>query len=185
METMNDLQHIAIHEAGHAVIGRILTLPCREATIKPDFDEGWAGYSHHGEFWSADAEWLRRGKCRTGQPHLQIAHVINLMAGAEAEIELLGNCEGGDGNDRKEISAIGRQFDFSEARLRKMTRMLVRRHRALIERVADALLAETTLSGPDLDKLVGRSIDDVKPNMSAELIAFHQQSWSATLQDSQ
>lgn len=184
METMNDLQHTAIHEAGHAVIGRVLTLPCREATIEPDFDEGWAGYSHRGDYWSVDREWLRRGKCRIGQ-HLPIAHAITLMAGAEAEIELLGNCEGGDNDDRIQISRIDGRIDFSETRLRKMTRTLVRRHRARIERVADALLAETTLSGPDLDKLVGRSIDDVKPNMSAELISSHQRSWSATLQDSQ
>ena len=35
-------------------------------------------------------------------------------------------------------------FDWQkrEARLRRMTRMLVRRHRARIERVAEALLAE-------------------------------------------
>jgi hypothetical protein len=77
------------------------------------------------------------------------------MEGAEAEIELLGNCEGCDGGDRIEILNVQGQFRFSgyEARLRKMTRMLVRRHRVPIERVPDALLAETTLSGPNLDKL--------------------------------
>jgi hypothetical protein len=42
--------------------------------------------------------------------------------------------------------------------------MLVRRHRARIERVAKALLAKTTLSAKQLDKLVGRSVDDVKVN---------------------
>jgi hypothetical protein len=55
-------------------------------------------------------------------------------------------------------------WDRTEARLRAMTRMLVRRHRARIERVAKALLTKTTLSAKELDKLVGRSVNDVKVN---------------------
>ena len=35
-----------------------------------------------------------------------------------------------------------------------MTRMLIRRHREAIEQVAQELLRETTLSGPELDELV-------------------------------
>ena len=45
-----------------------------------------------------------------------------------------------------------------------MTRMLVRRHRRLITCVAKALLEQTTLSGGELDRLIGRSVGDVKPN---------------------
>jgi hypothetical protein len=45
-----------------------------------------------------------------------------------------------------------------------MTRMLVHRHRKLIERVATKLLRYKTLRGPTLDRLVGRSVDDVKAN---------------------
>jgi hypothetical protein len=60
----------------------------------------------------------------------------------------------------------------TEARLRAMTRMLVRRHRARIERVAKALLANTTLSAEELDKLVGRSVNDVKVN-APFLLAMH------------
>jgi hypothetical protein len=39
-----------------------------------------------------------------------------------------------------------------------LTRMLVRRHRKLIRRVAEALLAKEngTLTGKQLDKLIGR-----------------------------
>jgi hypothetical protein len=51
-----------------------------------------------------------------------------------------------------------------EPRLRAMTRMLVRRHRDKIERLAKALLEKTTLSGKQIDQLVGRSVDDVKVN---------------------
>ena len=58
-----------------------------------------------------------------------------------------------------------------EPRLRAMTRMLVRRHRRLIARVAKALLEQTTLTGGELDRLVGRSIDDVKPNYAGRYLA--------------
>jgi hypothetical protein len=44
-----------------------------------------------------------------------------------------------------------------------MTRMPVRQ-RARIERVSEALLRNTKLSGVQLDKLIGRSIDAAKVN---------------------
>jgi hypothetical protein len=49
-------------------------------------------------------------------------------------------------------------------RLRAMTRMLAQRYWKLIRRVARALLAEETLSGRELDRLIGRSVNGVKPN---------------------
>jgi hypothetical protein len=48
----------------------------------------------------------------------------------------------------------------------------VRRHQGRIELVARALLAKTTLSAKALDKLVGRSVDDVKVN-APFLLAMH------------
>ena len=49
-------------------------------------------------------------------------------------------------------------WDQLEPRLRAMTRMLVRRHRRLIARVAKALLERTTLTGEELDELVDRTV---------------------------
>ena len=34
----------AYHEAGHAVTGRVLTLPCGYATIRPDYAQAIAGH---------------------------------------------------------------------------------------------------------------------------------------------
>ncbi len=68
--------------------------------------------------------------------------------------------------------------DWYEARLRKMTRMLVRRHRASIERVANALLNKVALTAEQLDKLVGRSIADVKVNAPALLAMYADQGLS-------
>ncbi len=54
-----------------------------------------------------------------------------------------------------------------------MTRMLVRRHRARIERVAWALLTRSRLSGKQVDRLAGRSVDDVKVNAPFLLATHH------------
>ena len=52
-----------------------------------------------------------------------------------------------------------------------MTRMLVRRHRGLIARVAKALLGRTTLTAEELDHLVGHSVDDVKLNHAGRYLS--------------
>ncbi len=89
------------------------------------------------------------------------------MAGAEAEREFLGCCCGDD-DDEYQIALMAEElfrgiyWSKLEPRLRAMTRKLVGRHRMLIERVTKALLSKTTLSARQLDKLVGRSVNDVK-----------------------
>jgi hypothetical protein len=59
-----------------------------------------------------------------------------------------------------------------EPRLRRMNRMLARRHRGRIVRVARALLSRTSLSARELDRLAGRSVNDVQPNISPGLLAI-------------
>jgi hypothetical protein len=167
----------AYHEAGHAVIGRVLTLVCGGATIKSDYDEGSAGHSICEDPYVCNHEWRKRGKVRDSGNAVWVARILQYMAGAEAEAELLGKARGGDGNDRYQIARMLGEIapadpDRYEARLRKMARMLVRRHRARIERIAAALLAKTTLSARELDKLVGRSVADVKVN-ARFLLAMH------------
>jgi hypothetical protein len=108
------------------------------------------------------------------------AKIMTSMAGAETEAALLGRIAIGDVYDRHEIGLMVEEgfscpdsfWERQEPRLRAMTRMLVRRHRARIERVAKALLAKTTLSAKQVDKLVGRSVDDVKVN-APFLLAMH------------
>jgi hypothetical protein len=57
-------------------------------------------------------------------------------------------------------------------RSRKQLKQTARRHKASIERVAKTLLARTTVSAKALDKMVGRSIDDVRIN-APFLLAMH------------
>jgi ATP-dependent Zn protease len=172
---LNIPRHTAIHEAGHAVIARRLTLSCGSTTIKPDFAEGHAGHAVTDDPYACIHQWERRGKVR-GINSVWYGRIVALMAGAEAEIAILGSTQGGDGKDRSEIELMAEEissdplpWNLREVRLRAMTRMLIRRHRDRIQRVAEALLAKKTLSAKAIDKLAGRSVDDV--TMNAPFIA--------------
>jgi hypothetical protein len=106
--------------------------------------------------------------------NLHHAFIVSLMAGAEAEAELLGLRTIGDGADRAEIEFVAQELtcDWTklEPQLRRMTRMLVRRHRVRIEHVAKALLVERKLSGDQVDQLVGRESAD-RAQMCASMCA--------------
>jgi ATP-dependent Zn protease len=163
-------EKVAVHEAAHAVIARVLTLAAGHVTINPDYRTYSRGVSVTHDPFACLAAWEQRGKVRDSDNAVYIARIISTMAGAEAEIELLGERPIGDGCDREQIELMARELTGNrswsrlEPRLRKMTRMLVRRHRARIERVAGALLEKTKLSGKQVDRLAGRSVDDVKVN---------------------
>jgi hypothetical protein len=118
----------AYHEAGHAVLGRVLTLVCDSATIKPDHDS--AGHSLTHDPWASIYEWEKRGKVREPDA-VWHARIIGFMAGAEAEAELLGTVPRGDGDDRYQIELMAEELETPakrwdtkiEPRLRAVTRM--------------------------------------------------------------
>lgn len=163
MNGRKKLNSTAVHEAGHAVIGRVLGLPCGHATIVADEDSSGhtltAPPDEIREYWfDHDDKWRSQGTAIR-------ARIMTFMAGAEAERVVLGKCKGGDGRDRYEIvtmaasifeTPLGDDWDRWEARLRRHTTALCRRHRATIERVAQALSERKTLSAQELDALVAR-----------------------------
>jgi hypothetical protein len=160
--TAKQLHQTAIHEAGHAVVGRVLGLTCAEATIVADWNAMTAGYSKTFVERSI-ADWEARGRWR---PESMLrARIMMLMAGREAEIVLLGRHSVGDSDDRREIdltlenSSFGYVYtgdrpDHWLKRLRTRTRHLVRRHRNAIERVSVALLEHQELRPEVIDALV-------------------------------
>lgn len=143
----------AYHEAGHAVIGRVLGLPCGLATIVPDHDSSGHALTPTPE--ETLSAWEREGKLRD-MPSTIVGRIISVMAGAEAEIAILGKSSVGDGADRREIAmmldAIGQRS--LESAMRKKTAALVRRHHELIEKVAQALLAHETLDAEAINAIV-------------------------------
>jgi hypothetical protein len=145
---VNDRNHIAIHEAGHAVIRRVLGLKCGSVTIAADHDS--AGHSIIGDTWEIIGDWERRGRFRDARTAAR-GRIIALMAGAEAEAVILGSCEGGDLEDRYQIrlmvgsddsDLLGARWDRYEPRMRRQTRRLFRKHQAKIKRLAGALLVQ-------------------------------------------
>lgn len=155
-------QHTAIHEAGHAVIARVLGMACGQATVKPDCDLGEAGHAIIHDQWATWGQWEDRRKYREIHTVVQ-GRIISSMAGAEAEREILGYCAGGDGDDRDQIEMMASSSDSGiepeawprwELRMRRQCRRLVRKHRSKIIRVAAALECETTLLAKQIDELV-------------------------------
>jgi ATP-dependent Zn protease len=167
--------YTACHEAGHAVIGRVLGLLCGSATVVPDA-VGFGCTTVKSPLATLD-EWDARGRSRFNGRDLRSiyrAYVMELMAGREAA-ELCCGSGGsfvGDSDDIQQIdNLIYRTYhldlsyfglppcnlsgDFSRLdRLRKATRGLCIRHREKIERVAQALIKHRTLSPEAIEALM-------------------------------
>jgi ATP-dependent Zn protease len=163
---METSREVAYHEAGHAVIGRILGLTCGSATIVPDYDDGSAGNAVTEIERSAE-DWDCRG--RPGRwVSLCRARIMMLMADRESEIECLGkngNDAFGDGEDLRGIQdTISEAFSLEEfedeaflarmlTTMRAKTRGLVRRHRNAIAQVASALIKHGSLDERQIDSI--------------------------------
>ena len=166
--------YTAHHEAGHAVIGRVLGLVCGSVTIVPDA-VGFGCVTSKSPLATLD-EWDARGRSRFNGGDLRSvyrAYIMELMVGREAA-ELCCGPGGdfiGDGDDIRQIETLihhtydldlsyfglpGRNSngDFNLNRLRKATRGLCIRHREKIERVARELLKCDTLSPGAIDALM-------------------------------
>jgi hypothetical protein len=149
--TRAQLMSTAIHEAGHAVVGRRLGLGGGAATIAPDHVDATFGHA-------VTAYELAEGRRWRGEGAVWRARIIACMAGGEAEKILLGIEPNGDGRDRKEIEFMaeflsGTDWEQLELRLRRMARMLVRRHEVRIRRAANVLRALRTVDAQMLDTL--------------------------------
>jgi ATP-dependent Zn protease len=119
---------IALHEAGHAVISRVLQLPSGAATI----DGAPRAYlqDDHG-----------------------LASLLTAMAGSAAERELVGVAGGTDG-DRPKVERLLAALNLDSDTAWLVTRQLVELHRERIAAVAEALLQHGSLSGAQIDALL-------------------------------
>jgi ATP-dependent Zn protease len=160
--TAGQLRRTAIHEAGHAVIGRVLKQVCGCVTIVPNEAEGEAGYFIIGNPYQTMEYWwekICRFRGSDDMTSILRGRIMTYMAGRVAEEEFFGKVGFGCGLDDREIalglgSLLGPDADLKryEARLRAFTRGLVKRHRPAIERVAAALLKRKTLQPEEIER---------------------------------
>jgi hypothetical protein len=154
----------AIHEAAHAVIGRVLGLPCGAVSVRGSEDGKELG---HAVVVDPVRVWRRGDGAR--RPMVE-ASCACLYAGAEAERVILGLEATGDESDRDRATSLirivgvrgasGVQDDAwhrYEAKLRGRAAAFVAKHRATIERVAASLLARGSLSGREVNAIMAQA----------------------------
>jgi hypothetical protein len=86
-----------------------------------------------------------------------IGRIMTFQAGAEAEAVILGECPGGDEDDRWQIASMVGEGELNQdkvEKLRRHTRQLVKRHQTSIESVADRLIELKRLGARQIDLLV-------------------------------
>jgi hypothetical protein len=152
-EPTSNLEAVAFHEAGHAVIALALGIPVGRVSIERNGSHLGVTELYHSDY---RHRWKARGRIRP--EHYAIdARAMVLMAGAIAEQHFLFDECGGDGSDIAEVEQLipndpeGRR----KARLDQATWMLVARHADRIKLLASALREHRTLAPGVADLLVG------------------------------
>jgi ATP-dependent Zn protease len=156
----NSRAAVAVHEAGHAVVARVLGIPAYDVTIVEGDDLlGAASFDNPVYDWSREDG----SKIKAANNFASAAY-----AGVAAEREILNSGVTSDSDDHRKAqdclawagavkgaSFVGDdRFDRHEANLRKKAAALVHQHRSAIERLASALLERETLSGAEVDALL-------------------------------
>lgn len=142
----HDLWRVAVHEAAHAVVARMFGVEFRSVTIVPAGDRLGAC-----NFYQADFYCDRRGR------------ILASMAGRAAEMEFFGSTTGDYSVDDESIADKLQSWPkiggieapkLCERNLRRQARRLVKKYRAEIERVAQALLQRGTLTPLEVDAVI-------------------------------
>jgi cell division protease FtsH len=158
-----ELRHVAVHEAGHFVVAHHLGLSPEGVSIVADVDEGEAGHCIIPDPLIIQSAWDEEGRWRSEAAAVR-GRIIAFMAGGEAEVQILGEDAVGLGDDERWIwrmindvlprNAPDEEFGRLERRLRRFAQTLVRRHRAEIECLADALLERNALTAAEVEELL-------------------------------
>ena len=86
--------HTAVHEAGHAVIGRVLGMLCGPASVKMDHDS--AGHSIAAGPWAVAGRWEAAGKQRK-MSSIWRGRIMSFQAGAE--LDFIEKCAGSSADE--------------------------------------------------------------------------------------
>jgi hypothetical protein len=189
--TAIQLRHAAIHEAAHAVTGRMLSMVCGTASIVHGETTMTCGFSVTKQPLVIEDAWFTRGKHRGVRATLSILHgqIMTSMAGREAEIIAFGEQDvGADRDDMLEIDRLANYAGdtvtiFSPAyleRLRIKVRPLLRQHWHKVVAVAEALLIKKTLAETEIDTVI-RKVTTPREQAIARRIAAARKPMRTTL----
>ena len=154
------LRRVALHEAGHAVVGRLLKIKCAGASIIPD------GRGYEGSAVVAGHHTLHRDLIERGQyqDFLSSVYLKIMVTIAGSEAEKIAGFDDADlgGDDRAHVLDLCQRYSISDATvedLRHRTHSLLVQHFHKVEAVAQALLASPSrsLTGDAIDALLKSS----------------------------
>ena len=155
----------AVHEAAHAVIGRVLGFECGKAVIKCTAIPEIGGFAHVKPAWVHNGRVLPPDEPveRSVMMSAVEANIIVGMSGVIGVNVVLNywHESPGDGSDRARIEAFRKVLRWpggwkkaARQRLEQRTYELVDQHRHAIGRVALALLERRTLQAEEIDALM-------------------------------
>ena len=145
------IKRTAYHEAGHAVCGRTLGLASGGATIEPDGVGHAMVAGHH----TIHDDFIASGGYRDFLSSVFLKLQV-CLAGPEAERIAFGDC---DARGDMRMIELCRRYSISIVndveRLQPSVHALLTKHWRSVEVVAEALMARRTLTGAEIDALVG------------------------------
>ena len=158
LQAWRNWRRVAVHEAGHAVIGRVLGLECGQVFVDAEILLVISSTA------SRRSREFRAATPRRHRPidMIERYQIIGSMAGAEAEVAILGDCDGGDAADRRDIGHMLEDLRVDddrraawERRLRRWTMALCRRHVDQIKRLAEARMRNDCMSDEEVRRVIG------------------------------
>jgi ATP-dependent Zn protease len=162
-ESENRLLKTAFHEAGHAVMAQIVGRPIEKVSISP-------AHLHSGGMRLGVCK-LQKGRKKSSKDALE-DEVMILFAGMVAESYLTGEyCRQGAGQDLRMIRRLLLNRGGSERSLQKLEKRILektehtlddRAHLNAIQRVAEKLVENESISGRSVRHLLDESISNDK-----------------------
>ncbi|MCO5092783.1 AAA family ATPase [Bosea sp. (in: a-proteobacteria)] len=168
----SELRHVAIHEAGHAVVAHMLGYKVESVTIRGEGDAGgWTDIRLPGvsdrALIEARVKILLAGRASNGLfgspadtgATADLAEATRLLAAARLSFGLADSLVFRAGPDQA-LDMVSRDRGLADAighelnRLMISTKRLVAENRAIVERVADALLDRAVLDEAELANLI-------------------------------
>lgn len=159
-------RYVAIHEAGHAVVGLALGLPVRRVSIIADGESAGRTSGVKRPVWVKNALEVGSPWRQPRIVHWVLNEITTLLAGGLAGKRFTArfDWQGSRGDRHQEIDLALRLLDDDERQagallkwLRLRSARLVDRHWAAINAVADGLVAQRSLSGAGIRQIVAES----------------------------